>query len=351
MSVMSTMTRRLQGSTTAGRPCFLPSPWVGYPRRDGERRVLPVRFEHADAVVETNVAVWRYASSTQSARRRLLMIHGFRGDHHGMQLIADALPEFEIFVPDLPGYGQTPPVRTARDHAAPVQTMAADSATMPLGDGERVEHTVEVYAGLVNALAGALDLGGEDVLVGHSFGTTVCAAHVAGHGRDWAGLALSAPISDDVFSGRLLPGAGVVELYYQISRVAPERLGNAWLRSSAFLEVMNLTMGVGGDPLLRAFVRDQHQQFFGSYWDRRTLLESYRASSRHTVRDYAADLDLPVILLPGAKDSLSTIRGRQQLRDLLPDGRLEILREAGHLIHYERPAPLARALRRFLASL
>ncbi len=29
----------------------------------------------------------------------LLLIHGFRGDHHGMQLIVDALPEYEVLVP------------------------------------------------------------------------------------------------------------------------------------------------------------------------------------------------------------------------------------------------------------
>jgi pimeloyl-ACP methyl ester carboxylesterase len=32
------------------------------------------------------------------------MIHGFRGDHHGLQLFADALPEYRVIIPDLPGF-------------------------------------------------------------------------------------------------------------------------------------------------------------------------------------------------------------------------------------------------------
>ena len=259
------------------------------------------------------------------------MIHGFRGDHHGMQLIVDALPEYEVMVPDLPGFGLTPPVRGTA--------------------GRPVEHSVDLYAGLVSRLAQQLDLGPDDVLMGHSFGTTIASAHIAEHQRQWAGLVLSAPISDGVFSGPLLPGASAVELYYRLSQVLPERSANALLRSAAILALTNLSMGVETDPAVRSYVRDQHRQFFGSYADRQTLLEAYRASSRHTVADYAPRLHLPVALLPGTKDQLSTRAGRRRLRDALPQGRMELIRGSGHLLHYERPAQLARAVRRFLRGL
>lgn len=278
------------------------------------------------------MAVWKYgAGPAGGGRPRLLLIHGFRGDHHGMQLITDALAGFEVLVPDLPGYGRTPPVRSA--------------------SGERVEHTVDLYAAVVEALAQGLGLGPADALLGHSFGTIVCAAHLAQHQRDWTGLVLGAPVSDHIFRGRLLPGAGVVELYYRLCQLLPEPAGNALLRSRTVLEVMNLTLSVGWDRQLSAFAKDQHRQFFGNYSDRQTLLESYYASSRHTVLDYAQDIHVPTLLAAGAKDTMSTAEGLRALRGALPDGHLEVIRGAGHLVHYEKPAQLARAVRRFFGTL
>ena len=290
---------------------------------------VPISAELSGETVHTDVTLWKFSAGRGGGETpRLLLIHGFRGDHHGMQLIADALEEYQVLVPDLPGYGQSPPARTE--------------------SGQRVEHTVEVYAGVVEALAEKLRLGRGDVLLGHSFGTIVCAAHAAWHRRPWAKLVLSAPISDDIFAGTLLPGAAVVELYYRLSQLLPESAGNALLRSRAVLELMNLSLGVGWGPQLSAFAKDQHRQFFGRYSDRQTLLESYYASSRNTVLDYAQDIALPTLLAAGAKDTMSTAEGLRTLRDALPDGHLEVIRGAGHLVHYEKPAQLARAVRRFL---
>ncbi|WP_281163348.1 alpha/beta fold hydrolase [Nesterenkonia alba] len=261
-----------------------------------------------------------------------MFVHGFRGDHHGMQLIVDALPEFEVVVPDLPGFNATEPVRDP-----------ATGATLP--------HTLSTYHRFVEAVAAHLGFTTDDVLFGHSFGTIVTAAHIASGVRDWAGLVLSAPISDPVFSGRLLPGACGVELYYALSRLLPEAGGNALLRSRFAMAVTNLTIGVDDDPLVRAFVKDQHHRYFGTYTDRQTLLQAYRASSRHTVTEVADRLNLPVLLVAGAKDQLSTRAGRAALQQRLPHARMELVRNTGHLIHYERPAQLARAMRRFISDL
>ncbi len=141
----------------------------------------------------------------------------------------------------------------------------------------------------------------------------------------------------------------MVELYYAISRLLPESAGNAFLRSRTVLKITNLTMRAERDPRVTEYVRDQHAQHFGGYSDRQTLLEAYAASSRHTVLDYAADLQLPVLLLPGSGDQLSTEAGRRALRDALPQGKLEVIRGAGHLVHYEKPAQIARAIRRWVS--
>lgn len=323
--------------------------WTDHPSRTGERRTVEVTLPQGSA----ELVLRRYAPTLRdddtpgpTVRPRLLLIHGFRGDHHGMQLIVDALPDYEIFVPDLPGFGETPALRSAR--------------------GRRLEHTVQRYAEVVEALAQSLHLGTTDVVAGHSFGSIVVSAHLqraatgsdsAAASRSWGGAVLLAPISDDIFRRpALLPGALGVELYYRLCQVLPGGSGDWALRSPAALAVTNLTMMVSPEPDLQDYIRDQHRRYFGAYSDRRTVLEAYRASSRHTVTDYAPWLDLPVLLLNGSRDQLSTVAGRRALRDAVPGLRgqgpqWELLRGTGHLLHYEKPAQIGRAVRRFLHSL
>ncbi|MDN5794096.1 MAG: alpha/beta fold hydrolase, partial [Brevibacterium aurantiacum] len=55
-------------------------------------------------------AAWVHSSG--SSARPVLMVHGFRGDHHGMDLIAGAIRDRDVIVGDLPGFGLTPPLAT-----------------------------------------------------------------------------------------------------------------------------------------------------------------------------------------------------------------------------------------------
>ncbi|PLC12693.1 hypothetical protein AUQ48_11270 [Kocuria flava] len=52
----------------------------------------------------------------------LLLVHGFRGDHHGLELLARRLgPRRRVVVPDLPGFGRSEPL-PRRPHDVPAYT-------------------------------------------------------------------------------------------------------------------------------------------------------------------------------------------------------------------------------------
>lgn len=62
------------------------------------------------------VRYWFYDADKQR-KPLLVMLHGFRGDHHGLQLIATALREkYHVVVPDLPGFGRSEPF-PQREHS------------------------------------------------------------------------------------------------------------------------------------------------------------------------------------------------------------------------------------------
>src|SRR5690349_3177429 len=121
-------------------------------------KALAARTSASDIDIDgSNVAYWCYEPVTvTAATRTILVIHGFRGDHHGLLRVADQLPEMRIIMPDLPAFGSSEPF---------------------VDD----EHTVERYGEFITGFMAALELGPRTVLLGHSFGSIVASHFAASH--------------------------------------------------------------------------------------------------------------------------------------------------------------------------
>src|SRR6476661_2605963 len=105
----------------------------------------------------TRVAYWTYEPAQVSPETRtILVIHGFRGDHHGLLRVVDQLPGMRLIMPDLPGFGASGAFRAGG-------------------------HSVAGYGGFVADFMAALGLGPDTVLLGHSFGSIIASHFVASH--------------------------------------------------------------------------------------------------------------------------------------------------------------------------
>jgi pimeloyl-ACP methyl ester carboxylesterase len=62
------------------------------------------------------------------------------------------------------------------------------------------------------------------------------------------------------------------------------------------------------------------------------------------------DLDLPVLIVWGREDTWIPVDRAHRLAELIPDARLELVDDAGHLIQLDQPAALATILHRWLSS-
>lgn len=272
----------------------------------------------------TRVAYWSYEPAHVSPETRtILVIHGFRGDHHGLLRVVDQLHGMRLIMPDLPGFG----------------------ASGAFGAGG---HSVAGYGGFVADFMAALGLGPDTVLLGHSFGSIIASHFVASHPGAVAELILINPIAAPALEGPkgLMTKAAV--LYYEAAARLPRRLGNALLRNQLIVRVMSETMAKTKDKALREFVHAQHSAYFSAFADRDSLLEAFKASVGSNVAEVAPRLTLPVLLVAGEKDEIATLPDQYKLLPLLPDGTLEVIPGVGHLIHYETPEPAAEFIRRFL---
>jgi pimeloyl-ACP methyl ester carboxylesterase len=270
------------------------------------------------------VAFWTYEPVLHTAETRtILVIHGFRGDHHGLLRVADQLPEMRIIMPDLPGFGSS-------------EAFAPGA------------HTVPGYGAFITEFMAALGLGPDTVLLGHSFGSIIAAHFVAAHPGTVNPLILINPIAAPALEGPKGVMTRLAVLYYRLAARLPRPLGLALLRSPLIVRVMSEAMAKTGDRELRRFIHGQHHAYFSAFASRDSLLESFTASVSSHVAEVAGSLTLPVLLIAGEKDEIATLPDQHRLVELLPNGELEVIADVGHLIHYETPEPAARYIRNFL---
>lgn len=257
------------------------------------------------------------------APRTLLVVHGFRGDHHGLEPVVAQLPELRIIAPDLPGFGGSDPL--------------PDRA-----------HDIEGYAAWLDALLGALGVRGTAVLLGHSFGSIVVAGAVAG-GVPTPRMVLVNPIGQPALAGPrgILTRAAIA--FYRLGAALPEKAGFALLRSRLITRIMSESMAKTRQKALRRWIHEEHDRYFSGFANRDSLLQAFRASVSHDVSDYAVDVPVATLLIAAEDDDITPIEAQHRLARLFPDARLVVVPEVGHLIHYESPKAAARAIREFLA--
>lgn len=270
-------------------------------------------------VLGGRTAYWVYGPA--DAEVTILAVHGFRGEHHGLEPVVAHLPGIRVVSPDLPGFGETPPLPGR-------------------------EHDLQAYADWLTAFAAAVAPGA--VILGHSFGSIVSAAAVAG-GLPTPRLVLVNPIGAPALEGPRGILTRLAVFYYWAGARLPARAGTALLRSGLVVRVMSESMAKTKDPDLRRFVHDQHDTYFSRFADRDVLHDAFVTSVSHDVREFAPRITVPTLLIAAQKDDITPIEAERHLATLFPDARLVEIPDVGHLIHYETPEPAADAIRRFLA--
>lgn len=288
--------------------------------------------------------VWRYGSDTETTDH-LVLLHGFRGDHHGLEPIVTHLlrerPDLRITVPDLPGFGASP----------------------PLPDGR---HDVAGYAAWARDLVREVAPAGTAVLAGHSFGSVVAAAAMSGpmSGPAAAGeapvgtsssaaplaraLVLINPIPRPPLSGRGRMGVGATAVVHDLAGALPEAAGTTLLRHAVLTRIASVAMVRTPDRAMRRWIHEEHGRYFAGFATRRSLLEAFRASITGSVREWAAGIEVPSLLVGGARDDLAPTADQQELVALFRDARLVLVPGVGHLTHYETPEAVAREIAAFL---
>jgi pimeloyl-ACP methyl ester carboxylesterase len=250
----------------------------------------------------------------------LIFVHGVLGTHEVWADLAATLTEdYTVIVPDLFGHGLSSKHRgdySLGAHAAAVRDLITacglDRVTMighSLGGGIALEFTY-LFPERVNAL----------VLVASG-----------GLGRE-VNLLLRAPT---------LPGSELV-LPLIANRWA-RRQGNTLSRG---LQLVGIK---GGPDVAQAW---HGFESLGDAEHRRAFLATIRSvvgmeGQRLSAREMLPQISVPTLVVWGRKDRMIPMSHALEAVQLIPDGRLEIMENAGHFPHLDDPDHFAELIREF----
>lgn len=280
---------------------------------------LPTREARVD-VAGSDTWYWTYGDD--DAPVTIVAVHGFRGEHHGLEPVVAHLEGVRVIMPDLPGFGESSPLRG--------------------------EHSVAAYAAWLEEFVTALGLGDDIVVLGHSFGSIVASAALA-DGLPARRLVLVNPIAAPALSGPRGILTRLAVFYYWAGAALPERAGQSLLRNAAVVRIISQAMVKTSDRQLRRWVHDQHDTYFSRFTDRRVVLDAFRASVSSDVSTYASRVTVPTLLIAADRDDITALPAQYALQKLFPSAELTVIAGVGHLIHYEKPQEAAVAVTGFVS--
>ncbi|MEI6850798.1 MAG: alpha/beta hydrolase [Candidatus Saccharibacteria bacterium] len=265
-------------------------------------------------------AYWVYNDDPKLAT--IVMIHGLRGTHHGLDLVAKELTNFRVIVPDLPGFSESEPFDK--------------------------EHSIDNYVVWLNEFISGLELRKKPFLMGHSFGSIIVSSYVSQYPESVEKLILVNPIGSTVVDNTRSISSKLAIGYYWLSEVTPEKIGNGILSAKPIVMITSLALTKTRDKKLRKWIHSQHMKYFSTYANRRTVNEAFKASIKNSVRDFAANIAVPTLVIAGELDNITPLKKQKELVSIFPNSRIIVIKNVGHLTQYETPDEIVKAITNFL---
>jgi pimeloyl-ACP methyl ester carboxylesterase len=286
-----------------------------------------MRGERREVFVDNkSTAYWFYPAANRNTKTdSLVMIHGYRGNHHGLEAIAGAITELNVYIPDLPGFGQSEPLAS--------------------------EHSIQHYADWLDGFLPALELDKRPHLLGHSFGSIVVSKYAAEH-DGISTLILENPVAAPALKGPRALTTALTKGFFWLAGALPNTQGTSILKSRAMVRGMSVIMTKSKDAALRNWVHKQHDENFNDFANRTVALEGYAASISNCVSDFAPRFKAAVLMLVGERDDITTIAQQKELYRLLPNKKsvYHQFANVGHLTHYEIPREVAHEIEAWVRS-
>ena len=272
--------------------------------------------------VEGNPCVYYEYPAAGDSDETLVMIHGYRGNHRGLQAIAGGLSKYRVVIPDLPGFGESAPLT--------------------------VTHSIQAYSDWLHGFLEVLQLENKAHLMGHSFGSLVVGFYATQHSP--RSVSLVNPVSSPALEGPRAALTNLTKVYYSLAAALPKAIGQWLLRSKIAVMVMSIVMAKTKERTLRRWIHNQHLSNFSDFATVEVATEGYDASISTDLSKLAATISSPVLVIAATLDDITDIDSQRRVSKLYPNATYREIQGVGHLVHYEAPDQAAGYITEFLDS-
>ncbi len=248
--------------------------------------------------IAANIYYHAYEGGEEGERPPVVLIHGAGGTHLYWPSELRRLPGYRVFALDLPGHGKS---------------------------AGRGQQSINHYAQSILDWLQAVGLH-SSVFIGHSMGSAIVIELALNHSEHVLGLGLI--------------GAGA-----RLS-VNPTLLENS-ASPTTFHNVVATVIEWSFSPQAPAQLTELAARRMAD--TRPTVLHGdFLACDEFDETERITTINKPALIISGADDKMTPVRNAQFLADSIPDSKLEIIPDAGHMVMLEKPEAVATVLHNFL---
>lgn len=276
-------------------------------------------------ITNSSTAYWVYGN--EQAPKTIILIHGYRGTHHGLELIAKELNNYKVIVPDLPGFGQSGELKNyfLTNYVDWLEDFFQEMGFLDKTPKKQKPH-----------------------LLGHSFGSIIVSGFAEKNQNKVDKLILLNPIPAPVSEAKNIAdffGNG----YYKIGEKLPSKLASKWFSSKMTTLIASEFMIKNRTRSNRKYINNAHLEHFSDYKNIQSLIESYEASSKNSVKEFAPNINNETLIIVGDKDDIAPLKKQLELKKLFKNATFEIINGVGHLTHYETPKEVSKLIHNYLS--
>lgn len=256
-----------------------------------------------------------YWEKNKSEKLAVVFLHGFPGSHKGIIEMADKIENCRLIVPDLPGCGESDPLKE--------------------------KHILKNYAKWLNDFLDTL-LVEKIVVVGHSFGARLALMFGIYYSKRVEKLVLITPVTK---ADSLIAKLATID--YNFTGFLPPYMQKAWLFNPIYRKAKNIfiyesssvkrrkhLISIEDDEIKKVNARANIELFNEFYQNKSILLRG--------------KINIKTLIIACDKDQIATLNSVKELYNRFTYAEIKIMKNSGHLVVPERPSAVGNIVNKWL---
>lgn len=247
----------------------------------------------------------------------IILLHGFPGNHMGLINLANYIGDdkYRLIIPDLPACG--------------------------CSDTLDKKHNLKNYSVWLNNFLEALSVN-EVIVIGHSFGSRIALVFANYYPERVKRLVLITPVLKvDGLLNR------IISIYCGVTGFLPEYLQKITLSNGFGKKMGNKIIFKSSDPKIQKEIIDRDIKEIKRLKPQ-VVIEIFDEFYKFSLIPVGKRIKNDSLLIAGDLDKVSPLDPIRELFRQLPNVRLEIMKNCGHLLPLEKPEATARIIKKWL---